>query len=61
MSSSLEITGGILAQGTPHDVMSAIYPKPVRSLARTLQEGALVALWVIGAGMPPVAIEVEPT
>jgi hypothetical protein len=26
----------------PHDVMSAIYPKPVRSLARTLQEGALV-------------------
>ena len=27
---------------TPHDVMSAIYPKPIRTLPRMLQEGGLV-------------------
>jgi hypothetical protein len=27
---------------TPYDIMSAIYPKPVRSMARALQEGGLV-------------------
>jgi hypothetical protein len=35
--------------------------RPSPEEIRALQEGALVALWVIGAGMPPVAIEVEPT
>jgi hypothetical protein len=27
---------------TPYDIMSAIYPKPIRSMARALQEGGLV-------------------
>ena len=42
-----------------HDAIISFW-KPTPEEIEELKNGGLIALWVIGSGMPPVAIEVEP-